>query len=479
MLTYGSICSSVKNERGVFMKFLISATISIIFAMTSSTTFAGEGGANLSITPEDLSQKLKSFKAFEEVTNDKNQSISASDVKMELLQTSHKSTDLARGLSISGIPTRLQSKRLSENSSGSFDMQGYADQPQPRWLLSLDGGGIRGLMQLQIIAEIERLTKKSIIELFDGISGTSVGGIIACVLTMPDPLNTGKPKYTAQDLLDIFCKRKKELFESKWQSCGGLFGTRYKTKSIRNLLKDILKDNKFSDRLLPTVLVSHNLITNEEQLLSTTDSEDFYAWNVALATASAPTYFKPQRIFPIDAHPSHRGYVLSDGGTCMNNPTMAGIALMHDVYQVDPDDLNVLSLGTGTSGTTQLNKSLLRGGILSWGVTIADTCIAGQASSTNKLAELYCKNRYHRLNPILDQRNLSLDDISESNQEVLFTASIQCIKENREEIDEVITSLIDSYKRKKHKKRIRFEMADRTSDQNFSSRESQLSKDRK
>ena len=74
---------------------------------------------------------------------------------------------------------------------------------------------------------------KSIIGLFDCVSGTSVFGIIACVLTMPDPLNPEKPKYTAQDLLDIFCARKTDFFKSKWQSFGGLFGTRYKTKSLQ------------------------------------------------------------------------------------------------------------------------------------------------------------------------------------------------------------------------------------------------------
>jgi hypothetical protein len=125
----------------------------------------------------------------------------------------------------------------------------------------------------------------------------------------------------------------------------------------------------------------------------------------------------------------------------MNNPTMAGIALMHEVYKVDAANLNVLSLGTGTSGTTQLNTYLLRGGILRWGGSIADTCIAGQASSANKLAMLYCGENYHRFNPTLGAENMALDNISEENQDALFTASHHFLRENQHEVRQVIQSL--------------------------------------
>ena len=355
-------------------------------------------------------------------------------------------------LSIISIPIEALLRRGSScrNSPESFTFPSpKTPKSQSRWLLSLDGGGIRGLMQLQIIAEIEKTTQKSIIELFDAVVGTSIGGIIASLLTMPDPLNQKKPKYSAQDLLNIFASRKTEIFKSKWQSCFGLFKTRYKTTSFINLLKDLAGDNKFSDRLLPTALVTHNLITNEEQIFSSRDHEDFYTWALAAATGAAPTYFKPQRVFPVDCYPYHRGYVLSDGGTCMNNPTMAGVALMNEVYNVDADDLNVVSLGTGTSGTSQLNTKLLRGGILTWGFTIANTCVAGQASSTNKLAELYCKENYHRLNPVLDRNNMKLDNISEGNLDALFAATCLCIKDNQQELKAIVDGLNASADSKK------------------------------
>lgn len=351
-----------------------------------------------------------------------------------------------KSLSIVNIPIEMITRYAMSNNQISKNAMLYPlKQIQPRWLLSIDGGGVRSIMQLQIIAAIEKATKKSIVELFDGIAGTSTGGIIACLLTLPDPKNPGKPKYSAQDLLDIFTARKSEFFKSKWQSCFGLFGTRYKTTALKKLLIDLFGDNLFSERLLPTVIATHNLITNEEKLISSNNYEDFFTWSIALATSAAPTYFKPQKISPIGAASSHRGYVLSGGSTCMHNPTMAGVALMHDIYNVDSDNLNILSIGSGNHGITKLNTKLQSGGILTWGFNIVNTCIAGKASSTDKLAEFYCKGHYHRLNPILDQSNMKFDNTSEENHDALFAAAHQCIKDNLHEINRIITLLTNSF----------------------------------
>ncbi len=316
----------------------------------------------------------------------------------------------------------------------------YNYPPPQRWLLSLDGGGARGLMQLHTLAELERRTRKSIPEMFDGISGTSIGGMIACLLTLPDPENPKKPKYSAQALLTIVQDNLGKLFVSKWQSLGGLLRTRYKTSSIKSVLEQLLKNNTFKDRLLPIVLVTHDLNINEERLISTTDDEDFLTKDVAMATGAAPTYFKPQHVFPINI-PHSRGYVLSDGGTCMNNPTLPGLALMRTHYGVLPSDVKVLSLGTGIKSTTHMNEGLLRGGILKWGGSIADTCIAGQSSAANHLTRAYCGDHYFRLNPVLAPENMQLDDISESNQDALFAANQHMLSEHSEQFEKIVKAL--------------------------------------
>lgn len=330
--------------------------------------------------------------------------------------------------------------RTMHTTSERSELMLYRYPPVQRWLLSLDGGGVRGLMQLYILAELERRTGKSIPEMFDGIAGTSIGGIIACLLTLPDPKHPTQPKYSARDLLTIFQENLGNLFVSKWQSFGGLFRTRYKTSSIKSVLDKLLKDNTFKDRLLPVVLVTHDLSLNEERLISTTDKEDFLTKHVAMATGAAPTYFKPQHVFPINIS-SSRGYVLSDGGTCMNNPTLPGLALMRARYGVEANDVKVLSLGTGIKSTTRMKDGLLRGGILKWGRIIADTCIAGQSSAANHLTRAYCGNYYYRFNPVLAQENMRLDDVSESNQDALFAAYHRMLLEQSEKFDTVVKEL--------------------------------------
>ena len=72
-------------------------------------------------------------------------------------------------------------------------------------------------MPLLSLAKLENITGKSVIDLFDGISGTSAGGIIACLLTLPDPNNPLRPKYSAQNLLDIIFPRRVEMFAKSKQ----------------------------------------------------------------------------------------------------------------------------------------------------------------------------------------------------------------------------------------------------------------------
>src|SRR2546421_11063200 len=82
-------------------------------------------------------------------------------------------------------------------------------------ILSIDGGGIRGIIPATVLAEIEKRTKKPIAKLFDLIAGTSTGGIIALALTKPN--YEGKPEYQAQDVVDLYELKGQNIFhQSMW-----------------------------------------------------------------------------------------------------------------------------------------------------------------------------------------------------------------------------------------------------------------------
>lgn len=96
-------------------------------------------------------------------------------------------------------------------------------------ILSLDGGGVRALIQVDILHEIERLTGKRVTELFDWIIGSSAGGILALVLVY-------RRKPLSQ-LRKMFFKLKEEVFSK------GRVGICYDTAKLEEMLKEVLGTN--------------------------------------------------------------------------------------------------------------------------------------------------------------------------------------------------------------------------------------------
>lgn len=337
------------------------------------------------------------------------------------------------------MQSSLKSSPLIRYFTTTSNMAAFNSEPK-KWLLSLDGGGIRGIMQLKMLAEIEKYTGKSIIDLFDGISGTSIGGVIACTLTMPDPINPKKSKYSPQNLLDFFAVNKDRFFVSKWQSLGGLLRTRYKTSSLKNMLLELLEDNLFSQRLLPVVITANDLQLERARFFPSTGSENFYTRDLAIATAAAPTYFKPQHILPVNVE-SHPGYLLTDGGTFMNHPVTAGKRLINKFYGTEQDEIRILSLGTGTLGEIRRVDHLKRGGMLAWAPAIANVCIAGSSSADSYDAQFENGRHYHHFSPLIGAHNSALDDTSSQNISELLLASQRSMEERE------FTRVIDAIKR--------------------------------
>lgn len=307
------------------------------------------------------------------------------------------------------------------------------------WLLSLDGGGERGILHLKTLAELEKRTGERIVDMFDGIAGTSIGGIIAILLTTPDPSDPTKPRYTPQQLLDIFFVKRFQMFQPKWFSFAGFLRTKYKSRGMKDFLFEMVGGNTLKNRWLPTVLVTHDLDTFGIRTFSSIDKDDYFAKDVAMATAAAPTYYKPQQITPLNSSDSS-GYFVSDGGTCMSSPTLAGVAMLEKIHHIKAEKIHVLSLGTGLSRPIP-NDKLKRGGILNWLSVITDLLMYGQQHADINVASLHLGKRYHRFNPRLEPYLITFDSLSDSNGEAILNANQQMLEERREEFDEIATKL--------------------------------------
>ena len=132
-------------------------------------------------------------------------------------------------------------------------------------ILSIDGGGIRGVIPGVLLHHLETRTGKPIAELFDLIAGTSTGGILAAGLATPDAL--GRPRFSAAAMLDLYVNRGKEIFQrSFWRgvaSISGIADERYPHGPLEMILNEYLQDARLSDCVVPILVSSYEIERRE------------------------------------------------------------------------------------------------------------------------------------------------------------------------------------------------------------------------
>lgn len=176
-------------------------------------------------------------------------------------------------------------------------------------ILSLDGGGIRGIITCVILKYIEELIQKNhpnakLGNYFDLISGTSTGGLIASVLLVPEKKNSKKPKYSIDAALKLYAEKGGDIFKvSTWKKLINPFGLMNEQISITTLEKQLLEffgDLELKDFVRPCLITSYDIYNRRAKLFNTLDGQEpignFYVRDICRATAAAPTYFEPAQI---------------------------------------------------------------------------------------------------------------------------------------------------------------------------------------
>lgn len=207
-------------------------------------------------------------------------------------------------------------------------------------ILSIDGGGIRGLIPALALQTLEDETGKSIHEMFDMFVGTSTGGIISLALA------TGK---TPWQIAGLFKQRGQQIF-SKPLWWVGLTGPRYDGSGLRRVLSEELGEAALSSARLPVAVMSASLSTGDAVQLCSwkPEAQDISLTAAGMYTSAAPTFF-----------PSASGHI--DGGVWANNPCYRALRLAREYFPHAP--IKLLSLGTGEP----VDPIRLRGeGLLGW-----------------------------------------------------------------------------------------------------------------
>ncbi|MFN7039527.1 MAG: patatin-like phospholipase family protein [Alphaproteobacteria bacterium] len=318
-------------------------------------------------------------------------------------------------------------------------------------ILSIDGGGIRGIIPALILANLEsRLhNNKRIIDHFNIVSGTSTGGIIALLLATPD--NQGKAKYNINEVLELYERLGNNVFNAsilqKLTSGFGWLNSKYSAQNLEKLLDEYFGNAELKNSLTNIIIPAYEIEIDKTFFFKNTravksEENNFKFKDIARATSAAPGYFKPAII---NNSPCSETYVLIDGGISINNPSLAATVYGLDIYGKD-NDYFVLSLGTGSNygAKTKLisSSSIGNGGLLNWAKKIVPLLMHSSSAITDYelyhgLNVNYSSANYYRLQPILELGNITLDDARPETIKKLKEYANKFIIENDSKIQEI------------------------------------------
>jgi patatin-like phospholipase/acyl hydrolase len=311
-------------------------------------------------------------------------------------------------------------------------------------ILSIDGGGIRGLIPAVVLAEIERRTDRRITDLFDLIAGTSTGGILACALTAPSADDPSRPRFTARELIGLYEREGPRIFSrsllKRISSAEGVIDERYEDDGLVRALERYLGEVRLSEALTPILVTAYDLserapfFFRSQRAASTPASHDFAMTDVARATAAAPSYFEPWEARAGDG----TRYPLVDGGVFAINPAMCAYA-----EALGEEVELVASLGTGNL-TRPIRIADARGwGQLGWARPLIDVVFDGVSDTVDfQLERLLRTGGYVRLQRALRTASDDLDDASRQNLARLRDEAETLIAERDADLDALCELLV-------------------------------------
>lgn len=341
-------------------------------------------------------------------------------------------------------------------------------------VLSLDGGGIRGIISASIIAHLEARLQVAtndpmarISDFFDLLSGTSAGGILTALYLLPgSEVSSGeinkdmagnemqfRPKYSAAQALEyyeelgpiLFNRSFKQLIFSGW----GVFRSRYRADALYDFAHKILGDTYISEVAKDCFITSYDLSTRKALLFSKYSVRkygtmaDYKLCDIVRATSAAPSYFPPAQIFARDNSPRH----LVDGGVYANNPAMCAVVESIKLWpELTLRDYWMLSVGTGKVVKPYFYDKTKKFGYLDWLVPIIDILMSSVAETVGYEANQMfiaagVPENYVRIEPPILSADIRMDNAKQWNIRALKNAAQNYIDHNGDVFDKVVTDL--------------------------------------
>lgn len=329
---------------------------------------------------------------------------------------------------------------------------------RPIFLLSIDGGGILGLLALSVLQHLEKRMQRPIHSLFDCISGVSAGGLISLGLVVPGA-HPSRAVYSAAELFDVFKASAQKIFKKKiiqkipiLSTLDFLTSAQYCPKFAQKIYIELLGQHKLSQTLVQTIIPAYNIhgtvlknprIKVFDSLACTGEKKpDYFMHEIAMATSAVPTYFPPQRIHTIQGNKvALSDDYFIDGGVAINNPTLLAYQILRMRHPTSP--IHILSLGTGKKhdiyADIKYDKSP---GGLAWMNKIGHLISEPQLSVYEKILKNLRKKdlnpgAYWRIEPKLAPRLSKLDNVSSDHLDHIHQVSAAMIHHHRYVLDAI------------------------------------------
>ncbi len=314
-------------------------------------------------------------------------------------------------------------------------------------ILSIDGGGIRGIIPALILVEIEKRTGKAINELFDLVAGTSTGGIIAVGLNIPNR-QTRKAVYSAEDLVKLFKNKGHKIFsQGIWQSTMtglGILEEKYSYQGLKEVLQEYCGETELKAALTDILLTSYDLNTKrpfffKSRLAKKWVKKNFKMKYAVRATTAAPTYFEPFKL--LNMVDNKTTYSLVDGGIIANNPAMCAFT---EALKLNQSDILMVSLGTGTEEITY--QDAVNWGLMQWISPLLTLMINGNNETVDyQLREIFSAKQgsdYYRFQVKLPVENTAFDNTNPENIIALEKKAEDLTSLENNKIDEICEKLM-------------------------------------
>jgi uncharacterized protein len=302
---------------------------------------------------------------------------------------------------------------------------------KPIRVLSIDGGGIRGVIPARVLAELESVTGHPVSDLFDVIVGTSIGGIAAMGLVLPrengvpDPAaEIGEfyvrhgPSIFPQTPL-TFPRTREELRDliARVGMQAAMFGSnpdagnaRYSPAPLEQAFEEQFGDARLSEAIRPVIVTAYDVTLGRPALFSSR-TDNLLMRDVARATSAAPTVFPPKQL-RVGNGTEH---IYIDGGVFANNPAMVGYAEAMELagwHGFRIKSIRLVSIGTGIGKPERTAYDQFTE--QSWLHLAEDMFQAGNRGRSfldDALLRNLLGDHYHRFQPILPT-DIAMDDAS-------------------------------------------------------------------